>query len=719
SVKQAYQHLKDTFIVISGDALTDIDLSAAAESHRKNGAVATLVLKREPMPPEYGVVITDEAGKVKRFLEKPAWGEVFSDTVNTGIYVLEPEVLSGFSADETKDFSKEVFPSLLKKGAPVYGYIADGYWCDIGGLKPYMQSHMDVLDGKCRLPDIKAKEVLKGIWIGQDASVDDGALLQAPCFIGEGAYIAEGAKIGEYSVIGSGAKVGRGCSLKRSILWEGAVLYDDVEIRGTVVGGRAVMESRSRAFEGSVIGDGTSVGEDACINPGVQLWPGKQVAAKKTVCTNIVWGAGDEMPLFNGGRVSGRAGRQLCPENAALLGRAMGEIYPKNADVALCDDGTPAAVMIRHALISGLCAQGVRCFDAGSQPFHVLSDAVKNYSMSGGACAYTCGEICSVLFLDERGVPVHKGPEKKAIALMERRSMACEPGGNIKSPLKLEGLALQSIAALLEQTDMRTVSSSKLKIAVSRDGNSHFIAECLEAAGVKTEQMDIPEPYPQKLPDMKGCALAVSQTGYFGDDNLVLYDEEGNRIRPFGIFGLKLLMLIRRSGIKKAVLPANCPDAFAIMCEEAGARPVYSRVSIREMMDSVISTYGEGGVQEYARQLYFSEPFFILQLVEFMEKRKALLSELVGEVPDFHMVKKSVPCQLCDFGTVMRKLSLQGADEGMPEGTRIKAGGGWAMVLPDADAQCMHIFGHGYSEEYAEDISNIACEQVGKLLRRD
>ncbi|MDP2891787.1 MAG: nucleotidyltransferase family protein, partial [Bacillota bacterium] len=125
SVKQAHQHLKDTFIVISGDALTDIDLSAAAESHRKNGAVATLVLKREPMPPEYGVVITDEAGRVKRFLEKPAWGEVFSDTVNTGIYILEPEVLSVFSAVETKDLSKEVFASLLKKGAPVYGYIAD------------------------------------------------------------------------------------------------------------------------------------------------------------------------------------------------------------------------------------------------------------------------------------------------------------------------------------------------------------------------------------------------------------------------------------------------------------------------------------------------------------------------------------------------------------------------------------------------------------------
>ncbi|MDD4336537.1 MAG: nucleotidyltransferase family protein, partial [Firmicutes bacterium] len=134
SVRALGDFLDDTFLVISGDALTDIDLASAVAFHREKDAAVTIVLTRVATPLEYGVVIVDDDGRITRFLEKPSWGEVFSDTVNTGIYVLEPEIMRKVSPSCEFDFSKNLFPMLLGEGYPMYGYIADGYWCDIGNL---------------------------------------------------------------------------------------------------------------------------------------------------------------------------------------------------------------------------------------------------------------------------------------------------------------------------------------------------------------------------------------------------------------------------------------------------------------------------------------------------------------------------------------------------------------------------------------------------------
>jgi len=132
SVRNAARLLDEPFIVLSGDALTDFDLTSLMESHRASGAKVTLGLTRVPNPLEYGIVITAEDGSIKRFLEKPSWGEVFSDTVNTGIYVLNPDVLEFIPEGRQFDFSKDLFPRLLRDGRPLFGKVLDGYWCDIG-----------------------------------------------------------------------------------------------------------------------------------------------------------------------------------------------------------------------------------------------------------------------------------------------------------------------------------------------------------------------------------------------------------------------------------------------------------------------------------------------------------------------------------------------------------------------------------------------------------
>ncbi|TMD10259.1 MAG: NDP-sugar synthase, partial [Chloroflexi bacterium] len=148
SVRLAEDQLKETFLVISGDALTDIDLTAAVRFHRQRKSMATIVLKPVPNPLEYGVVVVDDDGAVQRFLEKPSWGEVFSDLANTGIYILEPEVFDYFKPGEVTDWSADVFPKLLKEAEPVFGWVADGYWEDVGSHASYLKANFDCLEGK-------------------------------------------------------------------------------------------------------------------------------------------------------------------------------------------------------------------------------------------------------------------------------------------------------------------------------------------------------------------------------------------------------------------------------------------------------------------------------------------------------------------------------------------------------------------------------------------
>ncbi|MEG0146494.1 MAG: nucleotidyltransferase family protein, partial [Clostridia bacterium] len=151
SVKQAEKMLDETFVVLSGDGLTDCDLKSALAFHKEKKALATMVLKKVATPLEYGVVLTDSAGRVERFVEKPGWGEVCSDAVNTGIYLFEPEVLQYIPDNKPCDFGRELFPKLVEAGLPVYGYLMDGYWCDIGDTSAYLRANADMLDGKMAL----------------------------------------------------------------------------------------------------------------------------------------------------------------------------------------------------------------------------------------------------------------------------------------------------------------------------------------------------------------------------------------------------------------------------------------------------------------------------------------------------------------------------------------------------------------------------------------
>ncbi|MGB3634763.1 MAG: nucleotidyltransferase family protein, partial [Rubrobacteraceae bacterium] len=193
SVKLAEDKLTERFVVVSGDALTDADLSKAVEFHRKSGAEATLVLQEVDDPSEFGIVVVDDEGRVERFLEKPDPEEVFSYTANTGIYVLEPGILEEIPADEEYDFADDLFPKLLGEGRPVYGYVTEKpYWEDIGNIHQYLDAQRAVLGGDVNGIEIPGEPEDNDVYLAGDVEAADGTL-EGPVVVGSGVRVASGA----------------------------------------------------------------------------------------------------------------------------------------------------------------------------------------------------------------------------------------------------------------------------------------------------------------------------------------------------------------------------------------------------------------------------------------------------------------------------------------------------------------------------------------------
>lgn len=230
SVKNAAAYLDETFLVIArGDALTDFDLSDIIRSHKERNVLATITLTHIPDPLEYGVVITNQNGYVDRFLEKPGWAELISDTVNTGIYVLEPAALDLIPTDVAYDFSNELFPTMLENQQPVYGYIADGYWCDVGTIAEYQRATADLLYGRVKLSEPIGTHVGGGIWVGENVEIAPSAQLFGPVYLGNEVKIKGDVQIYGPTVIRDNTVIDNYSRIERSIAWRNNYIGENCE----------------------------------------------------------------------------------------------------------------------------------------------------------------------------------------------------------------------------------------------------------------------------------------------------------------------------------------------------------------------------------------------------------------------------------------------------------------------------------------------------------
>lgn len=238
--------------------------------------MATLILKREPIPLEYGIVIIDDNKRIIRFLEKPSWGEVFSDTVNTGIYILEPEVLDYYKKGDVFDFSRDLFPKLLKDNIPMYGYITNKYWCDIGDLSTYKDTNFDILKNLVYVKKYY-NEISENVYVGEGTIISNTVKINPPVLIGSNCLIKDNVVLDSFTIIGDNCIIDSNSSIKRSIIWNNSHIGKKVQCRGTIICNKVTILDNTNLFEGSVIGHECYISKGVTIKPDIKIWPFKKI----------------------------------------------------------------------------------------------------------------------------------------------------------------------------------------------------------------------------------------------------------------------------------------------------------------------------------------------------------------------------------------------------------------------------------------------------------
>ncbi|MBI4051479.1 MAG: NDP-sugar synthase [Elusimicrobia bacterium] len=253
AVKKAARIFKDgPFFVLSGDGLSDIDLTDLMAFHQSRRSLATMAIKAVDHRFEYGVTLTNSQQKIKGFLEKPSWADVFSNTVNTGIYVFDPKILALIPEGKPYDFGHELWPLLLKKGAPIYGYLHKKYWCDVGNLGEYRKSQKDALDGTIKL-NFPGVQVRSRIWVDKGCRIHPKAKLIPPVTIGRNCRIDSQAEIGPYTVVGDSSKISSRAILKNCILFKRVQVGRNVHLSNCIIGEEGQVTESVAVYEAAVL----------------------------------------------------------------------------------------------------------------------------------------------------------------------------------------------------------------------------------------------------------------------------------------------------------------------------------------------------------------------------------------------------------------------------------------------------------------------------------
>ncbi len=253
AVRYAGDSLRESVVVFNGDVLTEVDLAAVIALHRERKAKATIVLTPVENPTAYGLVETDASGHVQRFLEKPKPDQITCDTINAGIYVLEPDTFDRIPVDTPWSIERSFFPSLIERAETFVAYVYRGYWIDIGTPEKYSQVHRDIMDGRFRAAPFA--DAPSTAWVAPDARVEEGVTLEAPCFVGEGAVIKTGARIGACSVVGRHCHVEEHAVVERSILWANTRICQDAAVRRSILGRQCHIGRNATVEDGVILGD--------------------------------------------------------------------------------------------------------------------------------------------------------------------------------------------------------------------------------------------------------------------------------------------------------------------------------------------------------------------------------------------------------------------------------------------------------------------------------
>ncbi len=705
SVKNAEDFLDDTFLVISGDGITDFNLSHAIAFHREKRALGTLVLTRVDVPLEYGVVMTESNGKIVRFLEKPSWSEVFSDTVNTGIYVLEPEVLRYCPEGDEFDFSKDLFPLIMQRGMPLYGYVAGGYWSDIGNLDQYRQTQFDMLSGLVAVT-MTGNEQYPSVWIGNDVCIHPDAQIEGPAFIGDGTVLHAGAKVGPYSILGLFNRIEHKALVEHSVLWSRNDIGRSGSVTGAILCSGISMGAGASVCDGAVIGEKGSIGDLAVIKPGVKIWPYKVIGPSVVQESSLIWGKSATHSLFGVEGISGIANIELTPELTTKIAAAYGSCLKLGSTVSVSCDENVYSRILKYSVISSLLAIGMKVRDVGTTVAPIARYECRGSSSDGAIHIRHVGtddEMRIVLqFFDRDGLPIEKGMERKIENAFLQEDFIRPATLELRLTEQAPNLVDAYIWEILSRVDVSAIRARRLKVVFHCE--SPYVITIV-----------------QRILDHFGSSVIAVFNGETALDQIVMankadlgifLDMSAQSLRIFTDAGKQLLdnevmvlqsLIAAKDGLPMAI-PVTAPSIIEDMMGSAGVPIVRTKAAARSLLE----------VRKVPLQIHLDGLYSIACVMDFLARTGTGLQRVMDVLPNCYMSTDTVSCPIESKGRIMRRLmdEMKGQELELIDGIKVKCEDGWALILPDVDHAVFKLIAQGSTKDRATELTEMYKHKI-------
>lgn len=680
SVKNAARGAREDFLVISGDALCDFDLTAAFEAHRKNHADITVIVKKVADPREYGLVRTGKNGRIEGFVEKPSYAQAVTNLANTGIYIISPDCLPLIPDEGQFDFAKDLFPLMLEKRMRLFAFEDAGYWCDIGDLTTYVSCQRDMLEGRVQCRVHGRRDENGSVFAGGRPS--SGVKISPPVYIGSDVTFDGEATIAAGSVVCEGCTIGNGAKVRGSIVLQDSYIGANTTLSGAVVCTGGSVKAGAGLFEGSVAGSKSVIGAGAVLSPGVKIWPLKQIEDFAVARDNLQYGIA-RSNVFDDDGIAGETGVELTPEFCARVGAAVGSIQ-NCTRVAIATNGSRAGFALGEALKAGILSTGCQVWDFGEQ-FEAQFD------------------YCAALASAPLGVYVEGG---------QRSSLRLVGEGGLPAPRSVE----RSIEGSLARGEYRRSRWDTL-------------GECVDMAGMRMlYECDLLKCAPQGLEGMHACvrsentkiaAVANAVLARLGCDlscgTRFSIDQSGRRLTAFSevdgyVWHERLLAL-------------GCISEF-----ERG-RSVALPYDAPRMLDRLAAQFGCASCRYFecpadasdakARELAKTQPFvrdalmLALKLLDYLARSGQTLQQALQSTPEFAVTQKEY-AYAGDVGALMRALGSHAAQKEMGEGVLLpdKDKRGVVLVRPLKRGAGIRVYAEASNTEIAQEL----CAQIEDTL---
>src|SRR5450756_2510503 len=721
AVGLARASLQETFLVIAADIVTDIDLAKAVQYHSEHKAAATITLSRVENPLEYGIVITDSEGHIVRFLEKPSWGEVFSDTVNTGIYVLEPSVWDDIPDDKEVDFSKNLFPLLLAHNQPLFGYIAPGYWRDVGNIREYKHAHGDVLKGRVDLETQGERigGIGNDVWVGEGSQISSFTGFDGSVLIGKDTTIGE-ARV-RSSFIGDHAVVQSGANIDNSVLWDGVVVESGARIFNSIVCKVVLLEGDNTVADDCIIGQGS------VLKSQVEIWPGKTVEPGSTVTSNVVWGKAWSRALFGSYGIAGVNNVEVTPEMCAKLGCAYGTFLGKGSVVFTARDDHQSSRMLKRSLIGGLMSTGVRVMDLQAAPVPLARFTVKSFAGSGGVHVMRSPfdrRLTTIRFYDRSGFDLSTTQEGAIERLFFREEFAradVEEVGTIDIPPRV----VESYRDyLLSTLDVAAIRSSGIRFVIDYSYGTpvqffpaiagefgleiislHAYTDGRRAVRTASEFRDAK----RKLSSMvKSLGTSFGVILDASGEKIFLVDRSGEILSDTRATALVIGSRHRSGVLNSVTLPITASIELERYVKDQGVDVHWCSTLPRNIIHEATNTDAGADILGgfiFSRAVPFYDGMLSIGfLLETLAKTGEDLVALKQETPARDPSHLELPCPWESKGTIMRRMSELYRDTAeFVEGVKEREEDGFTLVLPDRDRPVLHIYSSYTTDERERD----------------